>query len=222
MKPGKEWFVKTAISIVIFIICAFPIYSSGEDFTTLAGKTYSNVTVTRVEPDGITIKHSAGLIKLFYGELPEDVRARYGADPEKARKYQEGRRLQQMKADAAKVNQDMLRRVEAQAIMVHGTVRSTADEGIYLDDAITPVVTTNRIPARSSAGVFDEKVSTRWVQLAPDDRPIFVIGGGGLIDGAPCKGLLYPAGQYRDSYGQTMNCYTFTAAEAASRLLNSK
>lgn len=210
------------LSLLIIVFCVLALPSLGDDITTLSGKTYSNVTITRVEPDGITIKHSAGLIKLFYGELPEDVRARYGADPAKARKYQEERQLQQMKAEAAKAYRDMLQRVEAQAVLVHGTVFRTADEGIYLDDAMTQVITTNKAPVRSSSGMAEEKVSTRWVRLAPKGKPVFVIGGGGLIDGATCKGVLYPAGQYRDPYGFTMNCYTFSAAEAALRLLNGK
>jgi hypothetical protein len=211
--------MKKTLSLLVIVFCVLALPSLGEDITTLSGKTYSNVTITRVEPDGITIKHSAGLIKLFFGELPEDVRARYGADPVKARNYQEERRLQQMKVEVAKANRDMLQRVEAQAIMVHGTVDRTVEEGIYLDDAITPVVTTNKIPPKYGVGKVEEKVSTRWVRLAPKGKPVFVIGAGGLIDGADCKGVLYPAGQYRDSYGSIMNCYTFTAAEAVSRLL---
>jgi hypothetical protein len=88
------------LSLLIIVFCVLALPSLGEDITTLSGKTYSNVTITRVEPDGITIKHSAGLIKLFYGELPEDVRARYGADPAKAREYQQAKAQAQAQREA--------------------------------------------------------------------------------------------------------------------------
>lgn len=48
----------------------------------------SNVTIQRVEPDGISIKHASGIIKLFAGELPPDIREKYGLTPEAARRYQ--------------------------------------------------------------------------------------------------------------------------------------
>jgi hypothetical protein len=75
--------------------------------TTRDGATYSNVTVTRVEPDGITIRHDAGLIKLFFRELPQDLRDYYGADPEKARAYsrQQAQSQQQFQERAREADQ---------------------------------------------------------------------------------------------------------------------
>jgi tRNA A-37 threonylcarbamoyl transferase component Bud32 len=54
------------------------------DLTTLDGTTYRNITVNRVEADGLVIKHAEGVGKVEFLNLPEDVRRRYGFDPAKA------------------------------------------------------------------------------------------------------------------------------------------
>jgi hypothetical protein len=45
-----------------------------DDFKTSNGKEYKNATVTRVEPDGIVIKFSGGIVKLPFTDLPEEMR----------------------------------------------------------------------------------------------------------------------------------------------------
>ena len=49
-----------------------------DDFKTIDGKEYKNVTVKRVEPDGIVITHSAGVARIPFKELPKDVQERLG------------------------------------------------------------------------------------------------------------------------------------------------
>ena len=44
-----------------------------DDFKTINGKEYKNVTVSRVEADGIVIKTKTGLSKIYFAELPKDV-----------------------------------------------------------------------------------------------------------------------------------------------------
>lgn len=83
--------MKKLIYILAFasiVSCSF-----AEDITTVKGKTYSNVTVTRVEPDGISIKHSAGIIKLFLNELTPELQAKYNLGSESAIQYQRNRTL---------------------------------------------------------------------------------------------------------------------------------
>lgn len=48
-----------------------------EDFQTINGKEYKNVTVSRVEPDGIVLKSESGISKVYFTELPKDVQARF-------------------------------------------------------------------------------------------------------------------------------------------------
>jgi hypothetical protein len=42
-----------------------------DDFKTFDGKEYKNATVTRVEPDGIVIRFSGGIVTLPFADLPE-------------------------------------------------------------------------------------------------------------------------------------------------------
>ena len=48
-----------------------------DDFKTINGKEYKNVTVSRVEADGIVIKTNTGLSKIYFAELPKDVQERF-------------------------------------------------------------------------------------------------------------------------------------------------
>jgi len=48
-----------------------------EDFKTINGKEYKDVTVSRVEADGIVIKTKTGLSKIYFTELSKDVQKRF-------------------------------------------------------------------------------------------------------------------------------------------------
>jgi hypothetical protein len=58
-----------------------------DDFKTIDGKQYKNVTVKRVEPDGIVVSSKSGISKVYFTELPKEVQQRYGYDPGKASAY---------------------------------------------------------------------------------------------------------------------------------------
>ena len=57
--------------------------ASGDDLKTIDGKEYKQVTVNRVEPDGIVITHSGGILKAPFTDLPKGVRERFGYDATK-------------------------------------------------------------------------------------------------------------------------------------------
>ena len=63
------------------IIATFAMLSAAlapaEDFKTINGKEYKDVTVSRVEADGIVIKTKTGLSKIYFTELPKDVQERF-------------------------------------------------------------------------------------------------------------------------------------------------
>ena len=48
-----------------------------EDFKTIEGKEYKDVTVSRVEPDGIVLTTKTGISKVYFVELPKDVQERF-------------------------------------------------------------------------------------------------------------------------------------------------
>ena len=73
-------------TFVILIVC-FASVALGDDFKTIDGKEYNNVTVSRVEPDGIVLSSKSGISKIYFTELPKEVQERFNYDPEKATAY---------------------------------------------------------------------------------------------------------------------------------------
>ena len=70
------------------MIAIFAVSSAmAEDLTTVKGETFRNVTVTRVEPDGIAVKHAAGIAKIPFSDLPKEWQEKYGYEPQKAAQY---------------------------------------------------------------------------------------------------------------------------------------
>jgi hypothetical protein len=61
--------------LVIFALCVS--LAQAEDFKTVNGKEYKNVTVSRVEPDGIVLKGKSGISKIYFVEFPKDVQERF-------------------------------------------------------------------------------------------------------------------------------------------------
>jgi hypothetical protein len=69
---------------------------SSTNITTITDVIYSNCVIRRVDPDGITVVYAKGVAKILFTELPEEWRAKYNYDPEKADQFaQEKVKLQQ-------------------------------------------------------------------------------------------------------------------------------
>src|SRR5262245_29231732 len=68
MNPWKT----AAMSLVVSASLAL-----ADDFKTIKGKEYKNVTVSRVEADGIVIKTKTGISKIYFAELPKDVQEQF-------------------------------------------------------------------------------------------------------------------------------------------------
>jgi len=67
------------------IIAVFAMLSAvlapAEEFKTMNGKEYKDVTVTRVEADGIVLRCKTGISKVYFTELPKDVQQRFHPAP---------------------------------------------------------------------------------------------------------------------------------------------
>jgi len=74
------------IPLVIFAALAASL-ALADDFKTIGGKEYKEVTVARVEPDGIIVKTKSGISKLYFAELPKEVQERFHYDPQTATAY---------------------------------------------------------------------------------------------------------------------------------------
>ena len=48
-----------------------------DDFKTVNGKEYKNATAAGVEFDGVVLKHKSGISKVYFTELPKEVRERF-------------------------------------------------------------------------------------------------------------------------------------------------
>src|SRR4030095_13448884 len=77
---------QTKMKLLVPLICVASVAFS-DDFKTVSGKEYKNATVSRVEPDGIVLTNKAGISKVYFTELPEDVQERFGYDPQRAADY---------------------------------------------------------------------------------------------------------------------------------------
>jgi thiol-disulfide isomerase/thioredoxin len=65
------------MKILIFLIPFFAPVAFADDFRTIAGKEYKNVTVSRIEPDGIVLRTKSGISKIYFVELPKEVQERF-------------------------------------------------------------------------------------------------------------------------------------------------
>jgi hypothetical protein len=72
---------KTALAILATVFASL---AYADDFKTNNSKEYKNAIVTQVDLDGIVVRTKTGISKLYFAELPEDVRKQYHYDPAKA------------------------------------------------------------------------------------------------------------------------------------------
>jgi hypothetical protein len=71
-----------APTLAILIVC-FASIALADDFKTIDGKIYKDATISRVEADGLILKTKTGISKVYFIELPKDVRERFLPSPAK-------------------------------------------------------------------------------------------------------------------------------------------
>src|SRR5215471_16869073 len=77
---------------VVILAVLFASLALSEDFKTTNGKVYKDATVSRIEGDGIVLRTGAGISKVYFTELPQEVQERYHwAKPDKPREPFYGR-----------------------------------------------------------------------------------------------------------------------------------
>jgi hypothetical protein len=64
------------MALIILIGC-FTSIALAEDFKTVSGRVYKDVTISRVETDGILLRTKTGISKVYFVELPKDVQERF-------------------------------------------------------------------------------------------------------------------------------------------------
>src|SRR6266496_840491 len=75
------------MKILAFLIVCLASAALADDFKAIDGKEYKNVTVSRVEPDGIVLITKSGISKVYFTELPKEVQERFHYDAANAATY---------------------------------------------------------------------------------------------------------------------------------------
>ena len=76
-KSGRIRRVKHGAATLAVLAALSVSLALAEDFKTVSGKEYKDVTVSRVEPDGIVVKTKSGISKVYFIELPKEVQERF-------------------------------------------------------------------------------------------------------------------------------------------------
>lgn len=71
--------------VVLFFL--FASIALADDFKTTKGEEYKGVTVSRVEPDGLMLTTSTGIVKVYFAELPKEIQDKYGYQPARAASF---------------------------------------------------------------------------------------------------------------------------------------
>ena len=78
--------MKYCRSTVAILAVLFASLALSEDFKTTNAKVYKDATVSRIEEDGIVLRTEAGISKVYFTELPQEVQERFHwAKPEPPR-----------------------------------------------------------------------------------------------------------------------------------------
>jgi thiol-disulfide isomerase/thioredoxin len=95
------------------LFLCFTTLAVADDFKLVSGKEYKDVTVIRVEPDGIVLKAKSGISKVYFAELPKDVQERFHYNAAIASAYSAQQTVNQSTMAAA-------RRGEPVKVISHG------------------------------------------------------------------------------------------------------
>ena len=101
------------MKVLPLLILCFTAAAFADDFKLVNGKEYKNVTVTRVEPDGIVLRTKSGISKVYFVELPKDVQERFHYNAAIASTYSAQQAVHQSTMAAG-------RRGEAIEVISHG------------------------------------------------------------------------------------------------------
>jgi len=125
------------MKILTFLILCFASVALADDFKAIDGKEYKNVTVSRVEPDGIVLTSKSGISKVYFTELPKEVQERFHYDAAKAAAYSAEQAVSQ---DAFQSQQAELRRKLAEENNRYWTGQAPAKNQQNKLPAVAPVV----------------------------------------------------------------------------------
>src|SRR5262245_39874893 len=95
------------MKIAAVLLLSFATVALADDFKTVMGKEYKNVTVSRVEPDGIVLKSKSGIAKVYFVELPKEVQEHFHYNAATATAYSAQQAVNQATMAAARGGQSV-------------------------------------------------------------------------------------------------------------------
>lgn len=108
-----------------------------DDITTTDGKRYENVSVSRVEPDGLVVVGESGILKLPFEILPQTLKEKHGYNPEKAAAFKQASQEALVASEKARreklAKQKEIAEQLAKAKRVDARVLQVTDEGLLVD-----------------------------------------------------------------------------------------
>jgi len=210
--------------------------------TTLSGTVYERCKITRIEPDGISVMYAKGIAKIPFTDLPEEYQKEHGYDPERAEEYshaaarsradarqrqQELAQRAQQRAEYEAAHKEAMNSIKKSAVELTGRVSQITENGALIADAKMPHRYQEEIVTpgfRPMDGNRQFVTKTKYVSVANDYEPIFVIGAGsGFTDGAGWKATVYPAGTYKYTSvmgaGKTVKCFALSPEDALDNMI---
>jgi Thiol:disulfide interchange protein len=112
IKPLETLPMIRCSKVLMFTVCIASV-ALADDFKTIEGKEYKNVTVSRIEPDGIVLRTKSGISKLYFVELPKEVQERFHYNAAIAAAYSAQQSVNRTNAAVA-------RRGQAVEVISHG------------------------------------------------------------------------------------------------------
>lgn len=130
------------MKIPTLLLLATAAFLQAETLTTLDGKTYTGVSVTKTTPAAISISHSSGIAKIPFANLPEPLQRKYGYNPALAAEFaaKEIARHEEIKKQAEARQQQL----EQAAAATQKKSIQKSEAGLTTLDLVTSDPITNR------------------------------------------------------------------------------
>ena len=132
-------------TIIVTCLLGLSIVASAETITTLDGRLYHNVKITKTDPAGINIIHASGACYIPFTNLPQIIRDAHRYDSEASSTFI----AQQREAERARVKgEEGRRKEEASRSVVHIPQTTRPTTSTTLEETARPTETSSGMPTR--------------------------------------------------------------------------
>lgn len=95
--------MRTTVLILAFVATLGGSFAEEKiSLTTVTGKVYEEVTISKVDPDGLKIMHSGGIAKVKFSDLNTELQEKYGYDPSAAQGFEQAQKEKNIAAAEAR------------------------------------------------------------------------------------------------------------------------